>query len=103
MTFHWDKQPDVGASPPTTPLPTTPSVPGTSTWTLITRGARTQVVRNECTNGTVTRTANVVPEVGADSVQVSSDGTSITVNVPDRNEPNKQFNFSVDGAKTVQP
>ena len=103
VTFHWDKQPEVGASPPTTPLPTTPSVPGTSTWTLITRGARTQVVRTECANATVTRTAIVVPDVGRDSVLVSPDGSSITVNVPDRNEPNKQFNFSVVGRKTVQP
>ena len=103
VTFKWDKQPDPGASPPTTPVPISAPVPGMSTWTLVTRGTRTQVVRTECTNGTVTRTANVVPEVGADSVQVSSDGTSITVNVPDRNEPNKQFKFSVDGAKTVQP
>ena len=103
VTFHWDKQPDVGASPSTTPLPLTASVPGTSTWTLITRGARTQVVRTECTGINVTKTATVVPDVGRNSVVVSPDGTSITVNVPDRNEPNKQFTFSVDGTQVVKP
>ncbi len=102
VTFQWDKQPDVGMTTPTNPVPIPAAVSGTSTWTLVTRGTRTQVVRTECANGTVTRTANVVPDVGADSVQVSPDGTSITVNVPDRNEPNKQFHFSVDGTQVAK-
>lgn len=102
VTFKWDKQPDVGMSTPTTPVPIPAAVSGRSTWTLVTRGTRTQVVRTECTDTTVTKTATVVPDVGADSVQVAPDGTSITVNVPDRNEPNKQFNFTVDATQTVQ-
>ena len=103
VTFEWEKQPDVGMSTPTTPVPIPAAVSGMSTWTRVKRGVRTQVVRTECTSATVTKTATVVPDVGVDSVQVSPDGTSITVNVPDRNEPNKQFNFTVNATKTVQP
>ena len=102
VTFEWEKQPDLGAGPPTTPVPISAPVPGTSTWTLVTRDTRRQVVRTECASGNLIKTATVVPDVGADSVLVSPDGTSITVNVPDRNEPNKQFTFSVDGTQTVQ-
>ena len=102
VTFAWEKQPDVGMTMPTNPVPIPAAVPGTSTWTLVTRGTRTQVVRTECTKATVTRTATVVPDVGDASVQVSPDGTSITVNVPDRNEPNKQFRFSVDGTQAAK-
>ena len=103
VTFEWDKHPsDVNTEAPD-PGPTPAAVTGRSTWTLVTRGARTQVTRTECTDTTVTKTATVVPDVSADSVQVSPDGTSITVNVPDRNEPNKQFNFTVNATKTVQP
>ncbi len=102
VTFEWEKQPDVGMSTPTTPVPISAAVSGTSTWTLVTRDTRRQVVRTECASGNLIKTATVVPDVGADSVLVSPDGTSITVNVPDRNEPNKQFTFSVDGTQTVQ-
>ncbi len=103
VTFAWDKHPsevDVD-SPALGPEPA--AVKGQATWALVTRGSRTQVIRSECTDTTVTRTATVVPDVGADSVRVEPGGTKIVVNVPDRNEPNKQFTFSVDGTKTVTP
>ena len=102
VTFEWDKhQAGVGDAPD--PGPTPAAVTGRSTWTLVTRGTRTQVVRTECSGITASKTATVVPDVGVASVQVSPDGTSITVNVPDSNEPNKQFRFSVDGTKVVRP
>ena len=99
VSFEWDKYPSqVDADAPD---PNASKVPGSSTWALVTRGTRTQVIRSECTNSVVTKTATVVPDVGADSVQVETNGTTITVNVPDRNEPNKQFHFSVDATQTV--
>ena len=99
VTFEWDKYPsEVDADAPDSKASKSP---GSSTWALVARGTRTQVIRSECTNGAVTKTAIVVPDVGADSVQVEANGTTITVNVPDRNEPNKQFHFSVDGTQTV--
>ena len=99
VTFEWEKYPSaVDADAPDS---TASKSPGSSTWALVARGTRTQVIRSECTNGTVTKTATVVPDVGADSVQVEPNGTTITVNVPDRNEPNKQFHFSVDATQTV--
>ena len=99
VTFEWDKYPSqVDADAPNSDASKTP---GSSTWALVTRDTRTQVIRSECTNSVVTKTATVVPDVGADSVQVETNGTTITVNVPDRNEPNKQFHFSVDATQTV--
>ena len=99
VSFEWDKYPSqVDADAPD---PNASKVPGSSTWALVTRGTRTQVIRSECTNSVVTKTATVVPDVGADSVQIAPNGTTITVNVPDRNEPNKQFHFSVDATQTV--
>ena len=101
VTFEWDKYPS--AVDADAPDPKASKTPGSSTWALVTRGTRTQVIRSECTNRVVTKTATVVPDVGADSVQVEPNKTTITVNVPDRNEPNKQFHFSVDATQTVTP
>ncbi len=99
VTFEWDKYPSsVDADAPDS---TASKSLGSSTWALVTRGIRTQVIRFECANNAVTKTATVVPDVVADSVKVEQNGTRITVNVPDRNEPNKQFHFSVDGTQTV--
>ena len=101
VTFEWNKYPSEVDTDAPAPGSLPAAVTGKSTWALVSFGARTQVVRSECTNATVTKTAIVVPDVGADSVQVEANGTTITVNVPDRNEPNKQFHFSVDGTQTV--
>lgn len=102
VTFEWTKYPSVVATdaPPLVPLEPNAS----ATWAIVTRGARTQVVRSECDGINVIRTATVVPDVGTDSVDVDPTGFRITVSVPDRNNADKQFHFTVDGAReATQP
>lgn len=84
-----------------------PGADQTATWWTRTLGARVQVVRMLCDGGGAVRSiAVVVPDVGSDGVSVkptdpASDQYTIDVNVPDRNEPSKQFHFTVDGARVV--
>jgi|GEM_PF-4249850 prepilin-type N-terminal cleavage/methylation domain len=103
VTFQWTDYSSVVATeaPPVVPL--TPNA--SATWAIITRGTRTQVVRRECRGVGVTRVATVVPDLvpdlGTDSVTVDATGSRITVSVPDRTNADKQFHFTVDGARQV--
>lgn len=103
VTFTWTKFPSVIAADAPTPEG---GVPATATWWVRPRGTRTQVVRLECADNLEARSATVIPDVAEDDVEVTEPGARryrIAVSVPDTSEPDKTFEFAVDGAQEVIP
>lgn len=104
VTFTWQQFPSqVAVDAPVADA----GVLAAATWSERTFGTRKQVVRVACTGAAVTATAVVIPDLGADGVSVnpddaSSDHFEIDVNVPDRNEPNDQYHFTVDATRVTQ-
>ena len=105
VTFTWTKF----ASQTATDAPTPDTgISESATWWSRTSGPRSQVVRTACHAGVVVATALVVPDVGSSGVKFTptasdEDHYSIKVFVPDRNEADKEFDFTVDGTRAVLP
>ncbi|MBK5286839.1 MAG: prepilin-type N-terminal cleavage/methylation domain-containing protein [Acidimicrobiia bacterium] len=103
VTFTWQQYPSqTGADAPVAD----PGAATAATWWERTLGTRKQVVRVACTGAVVTSTAVVIPDIGVDGVTVdpvdpASDHFTIDVAVPDRNQADKQYHFSVDATRTV--
>ncbi len=101
VTFTWlDFPSQVGVEAP----PVDPGTPGGATWWKRTSGAREQVVRVACTTAGVVSTALVIPDLGPDGVGVTPTGSTddhyeIEVAVPDGNQPDDQYHFSVDATR----
>lgn len=101
VTFTWQQFPSqLGVDAP----PVDPGTPGAATWWERTSGARDQVVRVACTNGVVVSTALVIPDLGPDGVSVAPTGSAsehyqVDVAVPDGNQPDDQYHFSVDATR----
>ncbi len=102
VTFMWHTHPAIGGTVP--PVENDHDPVSSATWWLRQNGTRQQVVRLECANGRQIRTATVVPEIAAGDVAVTDVGGpryEFAVGVPDTNEADKVFHFSVDGTREV--